>query len=64
MNTKEYKTLIVCFAISLLPVCMVEAQHYPTQLLNHEQQIDAIIQDMTLEEKIAMLHGGSSGFVV
>lgn len=57
MNTKEYKTLIVCFAISLLPVCMVEAQHYPTQLLNHEQQIDAIIQDMTLEEKIAMLHG-------
>jgi len=30
---------------------------YPTQLLDHEAQIDAIIQDMTLEEKVNMLHG-------
>ena len=28
-----------------------------SSLLQHEKQIDAIIQDMTLEEKIAMLHG-------
>ena len=28
-----------------------------SRLLNYEQQIDSIIQSMTLEEKIAMLHG-------
>ncbi len=33
------------------------AQSYPTKLLQHEQQVEAIIQQMTLEEKIAMLHG-------
>ncbi len=34
-----------------------EAQSYPTVLLNHEQEINSLINDMTLEEKIAMLHG-------
>ena len=33
------------------------AQSYPTRLLSHEAQIEAIIKDMTLDEKIAMLHG-------
>jgi beta-glucosidase len=33
------------------------AQTSKSSLLRHEKQIDAIIQDMTLEEKIAMLHG-------
>nr|MCR5241818.1 glycoside hydrolase family 3 C-terminal domain-containing protein [Prevotella sp.] len=32
-------------------------QQYTTRLLQHEPQIESIIQDMTLEEKIAMLHG-------
>ena len=35
----------------------MQAQTYPTKLLGHEQQIDDIIRGMTLEEKIAMLHG-------
>ena len=34
-----------------------EAQTYPTKLLSHEAQIDGIISRMTLEEKVAMLHG-------
>lgn len=34
-----------------------EAQSYPTRLLSNEQQIESLIQQMTLEEKIAMLHG-------
>ncbi|MBO7047066.1 MAG: glycoside hydrolase family 3 C-terminal domain-containing protein [Prevotella sp.] len=35
----------------------VQAQIYQSKLLEHEQQIDDIIKGMTLEEKIAMLHG-------
>ena len=34
-----------------------EEQSYPTRLLSNEQQIESIIKSMTLEEKIAMLHG-------
>ena len=34
-----------------------EEQPYPTRLLSNEQQIESIIKSMTLEEKIAMLHG-------
>ncbi len=30
---------------------------YPTKLLNNEAQIESIIKQMTLEEKVAMLHG-------
>ncbi len=33
------------------------AQPYPTRLLDHEQRINSIIKEMTLEEKIDMLHG-------
>ena len=34
-----------------------EEQSYPTRLLSNEQQIESIIKSMTLEEKVAMLHG-------
>ena len=49
------KTIIAIIALSATTAG--QAQTYPTQLLSHETQIDAIIKDMTLEEKIAMLHG-------
>ena len=47
------------FVGTLLAVSSVtaEAQTYPTKLLSHEAQIDVIISRMTLEEKVAMLHG-------
>ena len=47
------------FVGTLLAVSSVtaEAQTYPTKLLSHEAQIDGIISRMTLEEKVAMLHG-------
>ena len=47
------------FVGTLLAVSSVtaEAQTYPTKLLSHEMQIDGIISRMTLEEKVAMLHG-------
>ncbi|MBR2103215.1 MAG: glycoside hydrolase family 3 C-terminal domain-containing protein [Prevotella sp.] len=46
-------------AAALLTACAATAtaQRYPTRLLDHEPQITAIINGMTLEEKIAMLHG-------
>ena len=34
-----------------------QAQSYSTKLLDHEDQIESIIKQMTLEEKVAMLHG-------
>ena len=33
------------------------AQNNPSKLMGHESQIESIIKQMTLEEKIAMLHG-------
>ena len=44
-------------AVLLMAAAAAQAQQYPTQLLNHEQEIDNIISSMTLEEKIGMLHG-------
>ena len=35
----------------------VSYAQYPTALLKHETEIDAIIKKMTLEEKVNMLHG-------
>ena len=43
--------------IAMASATTVLAQTSKSSLLRHEKQIDAIIQDMTLEEKIAMLHG-------
>ena len=43
--------------IAMTSTTMSLAQPGSSRLLNHESQIEAIIKDMTLEEKIAMLHG-------
>ena len=47
------------FAVAALAVLSVtaQAQTYPSKLLGHETEIDNIIKQMTLEEKIEMLHG-------
>lgn len=34
-----------------------QAQTYPTKLLDHEAEVENILRQMTLEEKIEMLHG-------
>ena len=43
--------------IAMASMTTALAQSDGSYLLRHEKQIDAIIKDMTLEEKIAMLHG-------
>ena len=47
------------FAVAALAVLSVtaQAQTYSSKLLGHETEIDNIIKQMTLEEKIDMLHG-------
>lgn len=55
MKTLLFKTL-AAVVISAAATAGT-AQQYPTRLLQHEPQIETIIQGMTLEEKIAMLHG-------
>ena len=49
------RTMIAIVALSA--AMATRAQTYTTVLLNNEERIESIIQDMTLEEKIAMLHG-------
>ena len=44
-------------AVAIVMTATSFAQPYPTRLTEHEQQIESIISSMTLEEKIAMLHG-------
>ena len=53
------KKISIFLAITALTISSVtvQAQIYQSKLLEHEQQIDDIIKGMTLEEKIAMLHG-------
>ena len=53
MKTKR----IIILAIATISAVTTQAQVYPTKLLDHEAEIESIIKDMTLEEKIAMLHG-------
>ena len=50
------KLLILLFTI-YCPLVTVQAQSKHSRLLNHESKIEAIIESMSLEEKIAMLHG-------
>jgi len=45
---------VAALAVWSLPA---QAQKYSTKLLEHEVTIDHIIEGMTLEEKIDMLHG-------
>ncbi len=62
---KNYRRMmlavVVIFTTTVQAVGFVpnghEEQSYPTRLLSNEQQIESIIKSMTLEEKIAMLHG-------
>ena len=54
---KLNKTQIWIMAIAMTTTTMALAQNSSSRLMGHESQIDAIIKDMSLEEKIAMLHG-------
>ena len=53
---KTYFKLLAITALAVSSVS-VQAQKYPTKLLDHEMDIENIIKGMTLEEKIDMLHG-------
>lgn len=53
---KKHPRLLVVAAITVLSVTL-QAQTYPTKLLDNEQRIDEIVGSMTLEEKVEMLHG-------
>ena len=53
--TKKCKGYLII--LSLLYVSPAVAQLYPTRLLDHEAQVESIIKQMTLEEKVEMLHG-------
>ena len=59
MNTKanmeRIKTIVAVIAMST--AITAEAQTCQSKLLSHEAEIDNIIKQMTLEEKIDMLHG-------
>ena len=55
MRTKRNRLMLLMAA--LLFAVAAHPQSYPTKLLAHEQQIESIIKQMTLEEKIDMLHG-------
>ncbi len=55
MKTIRLKaTLLVAIMTSAV---MAQTTNYKTKLLDNEPQIESIIKQMTLEEKIAMLHG-------
>ena len=52
---KKVKTIVAVIAMSA--AVTGQAQTYPSKLSRHEAEIDNIIKQMTLEEKINMLHG-------
>jgi len=52
---KRIRTIIAVAAMASAINCL--AQTYVTRLLDHETEIDNIIKQMTLEEKVNMLHG-------
>ena len=49
------RTFVTIAAMAMATTML--AQPYRSQLTSHEQQVEDIISKMTLEEKIAMLHG-------
>ena len=55
VNMKKIKTIVAVIAMSA--AVTGQAQTYPSKLSRHEAEIDNIIKQMTLEEKINMLHG-------
>ncbi len=52
-----FRTTATIVAATVVISVMAQAPAYKTKLLNNEPQIESIIKQMTLEEKIAMLHG-------
>ena len=54
-SMKRIKTIIA--AIAMTTAIAGQTQMCPSKLLGHEAEIDNIIKQMTLEEKINMLHG-------
>ena len=55
MKFKEITTCMIVVALTSTTTVHSQAKH--SRLLNHESKIETIIKGMTLEEKIAMLHG-------
>ena len=55
MAKKMIRTLTILSMLAAVEVC--SAQTGTSRLFSHETVIDGIIQRMTLEEKVAMLHG-------
>lgn len=55
MKTSSIRALVA--ALAVVSATAGQAQPYRSRLLGHEPQIERILNDMTLEEKIAMLHG-------
>ena len=53
MEIGRIKTLVAV----IMTAATAMAQPYPTRLMDNETQIDGIIRSMSLDEKIAMLHG-------
>ena len=60
MNRKDFikkATMAVAGAVLAVSSITTQAQTCPSKLLGHETEIDNIVKQMTLEEKIEMLHG-------
>ena len=60
MNRKDFikkATMAVAGAVLAVSSITTQAQTCPSKLLGHETEIDNIVKQMTLEEKIGMLHG-------
>lgn len=62
MTKKNHQRILLATVVALTVAIQVVAQpsnvgKYSTRLLGNEQQIESIIKSMTLEEKVAMLHG-------
>ncbi len=54
---KTFRLRATIMATIMASTAMAQSPAYQTQLLDHESQVASILQQMTLEEKIAMLHG-------
>ena len=60
MNKRDFikkATMVAAGAVLAISSITTKAQTYPSKLLGHETEIDNIVKQMTLEEKIEMLHG-------
>lgn len=72
-SMKRHATLIATFAVLLIPGLLASAQfpgmpaakHYAwsDKSLSPDQRADLVIKEMTLDEKITLLHGGGINFM-